>query len=202
MKKNINTLVITIISFLLSIGNVNAQVSLFGNDELEENPGGWDFSGPGLSVKTNHEHGRTKFSADLSSSFSFGFISGVNQDEGVSIEEIYENVMSLFPSMRKIEKRQVRDYISGDNSEEKFEYGRRTHYGNYYYTDERLKLQYPRSEAREKVIEAFSNLYTPNGRRGLNLAEGPISDISCDLCPHISYCKIAKYAVDKEDLYD
>lgn len=86
MKKNINTLVITIISFLLSIGNVNAQLSLFGNDELEENPGGWDFSGPGLSVKTNHEHGRTKFSADLSSSFSFGFISGVNQDEGVSID--------------------------------------------------------------------------------------------------------------------
>lgn len=86
MKKNINTLVIAIISFLLSAGNVNAQVSLLGNDDLEENPGGWDFSGPGLSVKTNYEHGRAKFSADLSSSFSFGFISGVNQDEGVSID--------------------------------------------------------------------------------------------------------------------
>lgn len=112
MKKNINTLVITIISFLLSIGNVNAQVSLFGNDELEENPGGWDFSGPGLSVKTNHEHGRTKFSADLSSSFSFGFISGVNQDEGVSIDmgQSYEiHWDNVFSAKAKVGRRGLFD---------------------------------------------------------------------------------------------
>lgn len=112
MKKNINTLVITIISFLLSIGNVNAQVSLFGNDELEENPGGWDFSAPGLSVKTNHEHGRTKFSADLSSSFSFGFISGVNQDEGVSIDmgQSYEiHWDNVFSAKAKVGRRGLFD---------------------------------------------------------------------------------------------
>lgn len=112
MKKNINTLVTTIISFLLSIGNVNAQVSLFGNDELEENPGGWDFSGPGLSVKTNHEHGRTKFSADLSSSFSFGFISGVNQDEGVSIDmgQSYEiHWDNVFSAKAKVGRRGLFD---------------------------------------------------------------------------------------------
>lgn len=103
---------ITIISFLLSIGNVNAQVSLFGNDELEENPGGWDFSGPGLSVKTNHEHGRTKFSADLSSSFSFGFISGVNQDEGVSIDmgQSYEiHWDNVFSAKAKVGRRGLFD---------------------------------------------------------------------------------------------
>lgn len=112
MKKNINTLVITIISFLLSIGNVNAQVSLFGNDEFEENPGGWDFSLPGLSVKTNHEHGRTKFSADLSSSFSFGFISGVNQDEGVSIDmgQSYEiHWDNVFSAKAKVGRRGLFD---------------------------------------------------------------------------------------------
>lgn len=112
MKKNINTLVIAIISFLLSTGNVNAQVSLFGNDELEENPGGWDFSGPGLSVKTNLEHGRAKFSADLSSSFSFGFISGVNQDEGVSIDmgQSYEiHWDNVFSAKAKVGRRGLFD---------------------------------------------------------------------------------------------
>lgn len=112
MKKNINTLVITIISFLLSTGNVNAQVSLFGNDEFEENPGGWDFSLPGLSVKTNHEHGRTKFSADLSSSFSFGFISGVNLDEGVSIDmgQSYEiHWDNVFSAKAKVGRRGLFD---------------------------------------------------------------------------------------------
>ncbi len=126
------------------------------------------------------------------------------KDDGVSLQDVYENVMSLFPNLRKIEKRQAYDYILGmeANNNEEFDYKRRTQYGQYYYTDERLRLQYPRSEAREAVIAAFSKLYTPDGRRGLNLEEGPIGKVSCDMCPHISYCRIATYALDKEDLYD
>ena len=147
------------------------------------------------------------YQSDFQQSFALSaFISaiyGLLKDEGVTIDEVYENVISLFPSLRKIEKRQIYDYATGANKFEDFKYERRTHYGEYYYTDQRLKLQYPRKDAREEVISAYTNLTTTaDGRKGLNLDEGPISKVSCDMCPHISYCKIAKYAVDKEDLYD
>jgi len=50
----------------------------------DENPGGWDFELPGVKVKKSSYS--TEVVASLSSSFSFGFIGGVNQAQGVSID--------------------------------------------------------------------------------------------------------------------
>ena len=50
----------------------------------DENPGGWNFELPGVKVKRSGSS--TEVTATLSSSFSFGFIGGVNQAEGVSID--------------------------------------------------------------------------------------------------------------------
>ena len=58
------------------------NVSATGDDD--ENPGGWDFELPGLKVKKTSS--ATEVKVSLSSSISFGFIGGVNQDKGVSID--------------------------------------------------------------------------------------------------------------------
>lgn len=73
--------IIAIIALLLPCSSIVAQNSLFGD---EENPGGWDFSTPFVSV--SKENGRPKFDVNLSSTFAFGFISGINQADGVSID--------------------------------------------------------------------------------------------------------------------
>jgi len=60
------------------------NVSATNDDDDNENPGGWDFELPGLTVtktKTVHEVKIT-----LNSSLSFGFIGGVSQDKDVSID--------------------------------------------------------------------------------------------------------------------
>lgn len=50
----------------------------------DENPGGWDFELPLLKVKKTNTTREVKFS--LSSSFSFGFITGINEAKDVSID--------------------------------------------------------------------------------------------------------------------
>ena len=50
----------------------------------DENPGGWDFELPMLKVGKSNS--RSTVEIQLSSSFSFGFIGGLNQAEGVSID--------------------------------------------------------------------------------------------------------------------
>lgn len=81
MKKNITSAIITIAALFMSCVSVSAQDTV---PKEEDNPGGWDFTAP--FVRVSPEKGQAKFSIHLSSSFSFGFISGVNQAEGVSID--------------------------------------------------------------------------------------------------------------------
>ena len=50
----------------------------------DENPGGWDFELPMLKVEKRNS--RSTVEVNLSSSLSFGFIGGINQAEGVSID--------------------------------------------------------------------------------------------------------------------
>jgi len=64
----------------LSLTNVTAATIDFDDDE---NPGGWNFELPG--VKVNKSGSSTEVTFSLSSSFSFGFIGGINQAEGVII---------------------------------------------------------------------------------------------------------------------
>ena len=59
-----------------------AQTSVLARDKNdEENPGGWDFRLPMLKVSSGKE-----VVIELSSSFSFGFITGIGQAKDVSID--------------------------------------------------------------------------------------------------------------------
>ncbi|WP_028243920.1 hypothetical protein [Pseudobutyrivibrio ruminis] len=136
------------------------------------------------------------------------------KEQGMKVDEVYRNVMELFPTLRKSEKRQVYDYISYDNGENDFDYGNRTQCGGKYYTDERIKIHYPNHFVREATKNRFGKLVTPDGRTGLDLYEklkaspeemigdfDPVQ-LACSFCPHVSYCRNAIYEVDQENYYD
>ncbi len=136
------------------------------------------------------------------------------KDQGMTVDEVYKNVIELFPSLRKSEKRQVYDYISYDRGENDIDYGIRTECGGKYYTNERIKIHYPNQDVRDVTKKRFGKLMTPDGRQGLDLNEkmeakpsekiGDLDPVmqACSFCPHISYCKNAVYTVDQDNYYD
>lgn len=159
------------------------------------------------------------FQSDFQQNYALNaFISAIYnlmKDSGMTINQVYKNVMNLFPSLRKVEKRQVYDYIEYDRKEDDMDYGKRTECGGNYYTDERLKLHYPNQQVREVAIGRFGKLMTPDGRKGMNLYEvmeanndeemygrKDVVKSACIFCPHISYCRNALYAGDQENYYD
>lgn len=158
------------------------------------------------------------FESDFQQSYALNAlisaIYNLMKDQGVTVNQVYNNVIDLFPTLRKSEKRQVFDYISYDRGENDFDYGNRTECGGRYYTDERLKIHYPNQDVREVTKKRFGELATPDGRTGLNLNEemgaepnemiGNIDPVSlaCSFCPHIGYCRNAVYAADQENYYD
>jgi len=125
------------------------------------------------------------------------------KDKGMTVDEVYKNVIELFPNLRKVEKRQVYDYIEYDRRENDMNYGIRTECGGKFYTDERLKIHYPNQDVREQVILRFGKLLTPDGRKGVNLYErmDEVRD-ACTFCQHIGYCRNALYPGDQENYYD
>ena len=138
-----------------------------------------------------------------------GLISAIyalSKDEGVSQDEIYENIIELFPNMRSIEKRQVKDYIYYEGRYEDMDFGNLTPMGKKYYTDERYKVFYPNRGVREEAQKLFGRLATPDGRQGLNLYETTEVETACIYCPHEEYCRNARFAVDskkeQETYYD
>ena len=80
MEKIIASLLFAVLASFAWVCPTKAQSSTYN----EEDPGGWDFTGPCLTV--SKRPGNAKFHVQLGSSFAFGFISGVKQDEGVSID--------------------------------------------------------------------------------------------------------------------
>lgn len=158
------------------------------------------------------------FDSDFQQSYALNAlisaIYNLMKDQGMKVDEVYKNVMDLFPTLRKSEKRQVYDYISYDRDENDFDYGHRTECGGKYYTDERIKIHYPNQFVRDVAKGRFGKLTTPDGRTGLDLNEkmegqpdeligdfDPVQ-LSCSFCPHISYCRNAIYEVDQENYYD
>lgn len=124
------------------------------------------------------------------------------KDKGMKVEEAYKAVIELFPNMRKVEKRQVYDYIEYDRRENDFDYSLRTKCGDKVYTDERLKIHYPNQDVREEAIIRYGKQNTPDKRRGLDLYEEIQVAEACTFCQHVSYCRNAKYAGDQENYYD
>ena len=159
------------------------------------------------------------YSSDFQQNYALNaFISAIYnllKDEGMTVDQVYRNVMSLFPGLRKVEKRQVYDYISYDRRENDMDYGNRTECGGFFYTDERIKLHYPNPQVREMAIGRFGKLMTPDGRKGMNLYEvmeatseeemigrKDVVKTTCMFCPHIDYCRNAIYYGDQENFYD
>ena len=137
------------------------------------------------------------------------------KEEGMTKDEIYKNIMDLFPGLRNVEKRQVYDYIEYDRREDDMDYRSRTNCGGYFYTDERIKIHYPNQQVREVTIGRYGKLMTPDGRKGMNLYETmeatdeeevygrkDIVKMACIFCPHIDYCRNAIYYGDQENFYD
>ena len=146
------------------------------------------------------------FQSDFQTNYAInGFISAMYnlmKDDGVTIDQAYNAAISLFPNMRKVEKRQIYDYISYDKYDKDINYEHRTQCGERFYTDERIKIHYPNHEVRKHAIEEFGKLCTPDGRNDIDVNARPeIRDV-CSFCQHIDYCKNAIYAVDQEDYYD
>lgn len=130
--------------------------------------------------------------------------------EGMTLDEVYQNLISLFPNMRRIEKRQVYDYIDNDHGEHDMDYRSRSKVGSWYMTDERLKIHYPGQYVRRRSYELYGKQSTPDRRDGINLFEHPgTSDDKkgslqevCAFCPHINNCRNALFYGDQERLYD
>lgn len=109
--------------------------------------------------------------------------------------EIERAVLSLFPNMTDIEKKQARDYVySGDA-------GLFTTYMGHEYTKERYRIDFPNYGLLDDARHAFGALYTRNGRRGLRLDRPTEFKGACMYCAHSAYCRRAVHSIDQDDHY-
>ena len=110
-------------------------------------------------------------------------------------EYVAGQVLDLFPCLTNIEKRQILDYSRSGNKITT------TDFNQIRYVDARLDVLYPVRELRETAGIEFGKLYTPMGRKGLNLSEPTDIKGICTFCQHQGYCRQIVYPVDQEDYY-
>lgn len=131
---------------------------------------------------------------------------------GMTVDEIYKNVIMLFPAMRKVEKRQVYDYLQYQNSFTDVDYAGYSELENMRYSDERLKVRFPNKDVREQALDKYGKLLTPDGQKGMDFYVSAADNETnpyktskidvCLFCQHQDYCRYAAFAVDQEALYD
>ena len=139
-------------------------------------------------------------------------IHSLMRTRGMTIDEIYKNIISLFPAMRKVEKRQVYDYLQYQSGFSDVDYAGYSELGNMRYSDERLKVRFPNKDVRDQALEKYGKLLTPDGRTGMDFyvtaadnETNPYKKVKLDVClfcQHQDYCRHAAFAVDQEALYD
>lgn len=130
--------------------------------------------------------------------------------DGTTTDDVYRNLMTLFPNLRRIEKRQVYDYIGNDHGEHDMDYGNRTQIGKWYVTDERLKIHYPGQYSRKLAYDLYGKQSTPDKKDGMHLfSQMDTTDLKknaardiCAFCPHINNCRNALFHDDQERMYD
>ncbi len=110
-------------------------------------------------------------------------------------QEIEQAVLSLFPNMTDIEKKQARDYVYSEDL------GRFTAYMGHEYTVERYRMDFPNYGLLEAARHAFGVLYTRNGRRGLKLDRPTEVKGACMYCAHSVYCRRVVHSIDQDDHY-
>lgn len=141
-----------------------------------------------------------------------GAIHGLMKSRGMTMDEVYQNVIRLFPSMRRVEKRQVYDYLQYQNNFTKEEFSDYSQMGEFLYSDERLKVRFPNASIYNQAYDEYINLYKANGRKDMDFYTKPNLPTSvlsqkkamdvCLFCQHQEYCRYATFAVDQEVLYD
>ena len=134
------------------------------------------------------------------------------KDKGMSIDEIYQQVIQLFPAMRKVEKRQVYDYLQYENSFKDMDYAGFSELGEIAFPEERLKVHFPNKNVRQQALQEYAKLLTPDGKQDINFyttaadtKTNPYQKINLDVClfcQHQNYCRYAVFHVDQEALYD
>lgn len=110
-------------------------------------------------------------------------------------QTIVDEVMSLFPNLKDIEKKQIEDFTYSGTG------GRSTDYRGYRYTDERYRLGFPSRELLDMARIEFGKLYSPNGRVGLELGAPSELKGACVFCQHGTYCRQVIHGIDQEEYY-
>ena len=122
------------------------------------------------------------------------------KDEGVSANDVYANVIKLFPGLRKVESRQIKDYITALNDSTEVDLAGFSDCGNRKYTEERIRVHFPNDRVRKAAFQKYKKLNTPDGKTGISIDEQIDMIDVCTFCPHQSFCRKARFAVDiKED---
>jgi len=139
-------------------------------------------------------------------------ISNLMKGKGMTINHIYDEIMKLFPAMRKVEKRQVYDYLHYQNSFTDIDYEGMSDIGKMHYTDERLKVRFPQKKVRDQALQEYGKLLTPDGRTGIDFYKTAADTTTgwnkkadldvCLFCQHQNFCRYAEFVVDQEVLYD
>lgn len=139
-------------------------------------------------------------------------ICGVMKGKGLPVDEIYRQVIELFPAMRKVEKRQVYDYLNEQNSFHDRDFSEISELGEMSFCDERLKIHFPNKDVREQAFTEYGKLLTPDGKDDIDFyttaadtEKNPYKKNktdACLFCQHQNYCRCAVFYVDQEVLYD
>lgn len=127
------------------------------------------------------------------------------QSHGMSVDEIYKNIIMLFPTMRAVEKRQIYDYLFYESSFWDYDFDGYSELDERSYSDERLKVRFPNKVVREIAMNQYAKLLTPSGRDGMDFYTTTEKDNGkdpCVFCQHQDYCRYATFDVDQEAFYD
>lgn len=111
-------------------------------------------------------------------------------------DHVTNNVLDLFPYLNGSERRQIMDYsrIAAPLG--------MTEFADRNYTDLRLKVLFPTQRMLELAQAEFGKLYTPDGRRGLEITDHTEFKDVCKYCQHSEYCRRVVFSIDQEDVYD
>ena len=155
-------------------------------------------------VLEEHPKYRTRFQQTYTLGAFIAALHDAAELDGRTVDEVYQQVIGLFPNLRRVEKRQIYDWLrhNGFSEEEQELRDGVTTCGKYDYTDRRLLIHYPDEGERSTARSLFGKLYTPDGRNGISGDPDRKHLISCNLCPHIDDCKNAEYPADQESVYE
>ena len=114
--------------------------------------------------------------------------------------------------MRKVEKRQVYDYLKIEDSFKDRDFSEVSELGEMSFTDKRLKVHFPNKDVREQAFTEYGKLLTPDGKNDIDFYATAADTVKssyqktkmdvCLFCQHQDFCRYAVFYADQEALYD